>query len=110
MPAASSVPDPFDADLRVALAQWQADHTAATLAEIEQAVDQCLSASRAALIARTAMAGEPGERPACPDCGQRMHRSATRSIQLTTAHEGHVEVQGQVCVCPAWGAELFPPR
>lgn len=109
MPASSSSPDPLDADLRGALAQWQAAHPTATLAEIEQAVDRQLSASRAALIASTAMAGEPGERPAYPDCGQRMHRSATRSIQLTTAHEGHVELQGQVSVCPACGAGLFPP-
>lgn len=78
MPASSSSPGPLDADLWVALAQWQADHPAATLAEIEQAVDRHLSVSRAALIASTAMAGEPGDPPAYPDCGQRMHRS-TRS-------------------------------
>lgn len=110
MSAASSSSDPFDRDLQRSLAQWQADHPTATLAEIEDAVDQQLSARRAALIASTAMAGEVDARPTCPECGQRMHRSATRSIQLTTAHAGQVALRGHAYVCPACGAGLFPPR
>lgn len=110
MPASWPFPDPLAVDLRGALAQWQADHPTATLAEIEQAVDQHLSATRAALITRTAMAGESGERPACPECGQRMHRSAMRSVQVTTAHAGQLAIQGQAYVCPACGAGLSPPR
>lgn len=102
--------DPVDRDLQQSLAQWQRDHPTATLAEIEDAVDQHLSARRAALIAHTAMVGEIDERPTCPECGQRMHRSATRSIQLTTAHAGQVALQGPAYVCPACGAGLFPPR
>jgi len=110
MPASLTAPDPLEADLRGALAQWQADHPTATLAEIEQAVDQHLSATRAALITHTALAGESGERPTCPACGARMHRSALRTIQVTTAHEGQLAIQGQAYVCPACGAGLPPPR
>ena len=104
-----SAPDPLSADLRAALAQWRVAHPQATLAEIERAVDQQLSASRAGLIAATAMASAD-ERPSCPACGEPMHRASQRSLTLTTAHEGEVTLTGQTYQCPACGAGLFPPR
>jgi len=95
--------------LHDALAAWRATHPAPTLAEIEQAVDQHLSAQRAALIAALATDQET-VCPACPQCGTAMHRNGTRTVTVTTAHEGRVPLTGPQGVCPACGAGLFPPR
>jgi YgiT-type zinc finger domain-containing protein len=91
------------------LAAWRAAHPAATLAEIEQTVDQHLSAQRAALIADLATA-PAAARPACAQCGTPMHQNGTRTVTVTTAHEGRVPLTGPQYVCPACGAGLFPPR
>jgi YgiT-type zinc finger domain-containing protein len=95
--------------LRDALATWRAAHPTATLAEIEQAVDAHLSAPRAALIADLASDHE-ARRPACPECGRPMAQNGTRTVTVTTAHEGRVPLTGPQYVCPACGAGLFPPR
>lgn len=92
-----------------ALAAWRHAHPSATLAEIEQAVDQYLSAQRAALIGDLA-AGQDAGRPACPTCGTPMTQNGTRTVTVTTAHEGRIPLTGPQYVCPACGAGLFPPR
>ena len=101
------MPEPVDP--RAALAAWRAAHPAATLAEIEQAVDRHLSAHRAALIADLATDRGP-HRPVCPQCATPMVRNGVRTVTLTTAHEGRVPLTGAQYVCPACGAGLFPPR
>lgn len=110
MPASFLFPDALPTDLQTAMAQWRVAHPTATLAEIEQAVDQHLSASRAALIAATATGGPGDDRPPCPACGQAMHRAGERTMQVTTAHEGEVALTGQTYRCPACGTGLSPPR
>lgn len=101
------MPEPTDP--RAALAAWRAAHPTATLAEIEQAVDRHLSAHRAALITDLATDRDTC-RPACPQCGTPMVQNGTRTVTVTTAHEGRVPLTGAQSVCPACGAGLFPPR
>lgn len=100
---------PEPADPRDTLAAWRAAHPTATLAEIEQAVDAHLSAQRAALITDLATAQE-APRPTCPQCGTPMRQNGSRTVTVTTAHEGRVPLTGPQHVCPACGAGLFPPR
>ncbi len=100
------MPEPTDP--RDALAAWRAAHPAATLAEIEGAVDHHLSAQRAVLITELATA-PTADRPACPQCGTRMVQNGSRTVTVTTAHEGRVPLTGAQYVCPACGAGLFPP-
>lgn len=101
------MPDP--ASVADALAAWRAAHPTATLADIEQAVDQHLSAHRAALITDLATDHDPS-RPACPRCGTPMVQNGSRTVTVTTAHEGRVPLTGTQFVCPACGAGLSPPR
>ena len=96
------------ADGEAALAAWRVAHPAATLAEIEQAVDQHLSAYRATLITTTA-AAPPGPRPACPTCGTPLHRVGPRTRRLRTAHGGELTFTEPAYRCPACGAGVFPP-
>lgn len=96
-------------DPRAPLAAWRAAHPTATLAEIEQAVDEHLSAPRAALSTDLATAHDPS-RPACPRCATPMVGNGTRTVTVTTAHEGRVPLTGAQSVCPACGAGLSPPR
>lgn len=100
---------PESADPRDTLAAWRAAHPTATLADIEQAVDQHLSAQRAALIA-TLATDHDTSRPVCPQCATPMVQNGTRTVTVTTAHEGRVPLTGPQYVCPACGAGLFPPR
>lgn len=101
------MPEPTDP--RIALAAWRAAHPTATLADIELAVDAHLSAHRAALITDLAT-DHRADRPACPPCGRSMVGNGSRTVTVTTAHEGQVPLTGPQYVCPACGAGLFPPR
>lgn len=96
-------------DVHAAVAQWRAAHPAATLAEIEHAVDTHLSAERAALITATAQAEPTGERPVCAECGTPLQRVGTRARHLRTAHGGELVFTEPAWRCPACGAGLFPP-
>lgn len=99
------------ADVAAAMTQWRAVHPEATLAEIEHAVDEQLSAYRAALI--TAAAPPPAAaavRPTCPACGGPLQRVGERRRQVTTAHDGTVVLHEPGYRCPACGAGVFPPQ
>lgn len=100
---------PESTDSRDVLAAWRAAHPTATLAEIEAVVDRELSAQRAALIGDLAITLH-ADRPVCPQCGTPMTCNGTRTVTVTTAHEGRVPLTGPQYVCPACGAGLSPPR
>ena len=102
------VPDPEH--IAAGLAAWKAAHPEATLREIEHEVDRQLSGVRAALIGEVAHEEESTAVPACPTCGEAMHRDGRRTLRKTTAQAGHLDLTGQGWRCPACGAGLFPPR
>jgi len=99
----SSPPDPTSA-----LASWRTAHPHATLAEIEHAVDQQLSAYRATLITDLATATVP-DRPPCPSCGAVLHQVGRRSRTVRTAQEGTLTFTEATYRCPACGAGFSPP-
>jgi hypothetical protein len=102
-----SVP-PVPTEVETALAAWRTAHPTATLAEIEHAVDQHLSAYRATLI-RTTAASSPGVRPHCPTCGRPLSRVGYRTRTLRTAHGGELAFTEPSYRCPVCGTGLFPP-
>lgn len=104
------MPHPLPDDPAAAIAQWRADHLRATLAEIEQAVDQRLSAYRAVLITAAASAADPDDRPVCGECDTPLQRVGMRSRHLTTAHAGDLSFTEPAWRCPVCGAGLFPPH
>lgn len=102
---------PFPDDALAALAAWRAAHPAATLAEIEHEVDHQLSAARATLISKLAVAGREvaADRPTCPACGAALARQGTRQRTVRTAQNGEVRLAGPSYRCPGCGTGVFPP-
>ena len=98
------------ADPAVQLAHWRAAHPAATLAEIEQAVDAHLSAYRAGLIEQTAQPVGPIPRPVCPECGGALQQVGQRARTLRTAHDGRLTLSEAGWRCPVCGTGVFPPE
>lgn len=92
------------------LAAWRAEHPLATLADIEQAVDEHLRAYRTELIEQTAQSEGPLERPNCPECGVGLQQVGQRSRTLRTAHEGRLTLTETAWRCPVCGTGLFPPE
>src|SRR6266852_1666219 len=86
------------------VARWRAAHPQATLAEIEQAVDEQMNRLRARMIEQAAQASAAAESQAsqglvCEQCGQALQ-----------AHGGQeVEVERIYSSCPQCGGGFFPP-
>ena len=100
------------------LACWRAEHPRATLAEIEQVVQEALSrlqdrylsdlshASDAADLTRTAA----GERPRCPGCGGRLEPSGRAEREVLTPRQARpLRLRRSYGVCSTCGSGFFPP-
>ncbi len=79
-------------DIFAAVAQWRAAHAKATLAEIEQAVDEQMNRLRARMIEQAAQASAAAESEAnqglvCEQCGQSLQArgKARRKWQTRSA-------------------------
>lgn len=102
--------------VRERLAQWHAEHPAATLEEIEAAVETQLGALRVHLlqerVASTAAtltaATEP--RPACPHCTAPMQARGKRPRTLTVRGDQVLQFTRPYYVCPTCQVGLSPPR
>jgi YgiT-type zinc finger domain-containing protein len=98
------------------LAEWRQQQPKATLAEIEQAVDERLADLRARLVQDAALASastDPtagGDRPHCPECGAPMHLEGVRTRHLRTTHERDIALTRPYARCPVCGTGVFPPR
>jgi ribosomal protein S27AE len=97
------------------LAEWRRQHPAATLAEIEEAVDERLTDLRTRLVRDAALASaraDPmasGERPSCPECGTPMRLEGVRTRRLRTRHDRDRDLPRTYARCPACGTGVFPP-
>jgi predicted RNA-binding Zn-ribbon protein involved in translation (DUF1610 family) len=99
------------------LAAWRKEHPRATLAEIEQALDEQVSKVRADLLAELAMSSEAAvvaakpesERPQCPECQHALISRGQAERTLTTTHNRAVRLKRAYAYCPACGLTLFPP-
>ena len=116
-PAASTRPwDQLTAEVLSGFAEWRRQHPAATLAEIERALDERLDGLRARMLEDAALASAAADlratpaRPACPDCGTPMHADGRAVRHLTTRGDRRLTLSRSRARCPACGAGLFPPR
>jgi rubrerythrin len=97
------------------IAAWGREHRRATLAEIEDAVDERLGRLRQQLveeqIAAHGLAEEvPSSEPwVCPDCGEVMRSHGTKPRTLRTKQGGALELERTYWWCPRCRAGLFPP-
>jgi hypothetical protein len=95
---------------------WRAAHPTATLAEIETALDERLSALRRHLLSDTVTKSPqadwsnrpPDQRPTCPTCGVPLQPRGKRKRQLRTSG-GEIAFNRTYGVCPVCGAGVFPP-
>jgi DNA-directed RNA polymerase subunit RPC12/RpoP len=99
------------------VAQWRVDHPTATLAEIEQAVDEQMTSLRAQMIQEAAQASSasegrtPAEEPrTCPECGGRMQARGRHQRHLQTQGGREVILNRRYLNCPQCGYSFFPPR
>jgi ribosomal protein S27AE len=104
-----------DAAERVAaLDAWRQVHPRATWAEIEAAIDAQLGPLRAQLLGDTAMASDAtdlrGERPVCPQCGERLAAAGPRRRTLRGEQDVALALERTYARCPRCGSGLFPPR
>ena len=100
-------------DVFASVAQWRAAHPKATLAEIEQAVDEQMNRLRARMIEQAAQASaaesEVNQGFVCEQCGKPLQARgrAKRKWQTQGGHE--VEVERSYVTCPQCGGGFFPP-
>jgi YgiT-type zinc finger domain-containing protein len=99
------------------LADWRAAHPKATFREIEAALDERLTRMKARLLEEAALASEAadlgsqavGERPRCPECGEKLQPRGQRTRRITIRGDQTVELRRSYAVCPACGTGHFPP-
>ena len=89
---------------------WRRAHPAATLTEIEVALDARLREARAGLLADLAGDAVADAEERCPDCGDRLARRGSRTRTLRTQGEASLPLTRSYLTCSACGAGLFPPR
>lgn len=96
-----------------AVAQWRATHPKATLAEIEQAVDEQLNRLRARMIEQAAQASavesEASQGWVCEQCGQPLQARGRAKRRWHTHGGQEVEVERTYVTCPQCGGGFFPP-
>jgi NMD protein affecting ribosome stability and mRNA decay len=98
--------------------QWRTDHPAATMREIELAIDELLAKLRAQMVEDVALSSPltalhtipDDQRPLCLPCQQPLTAQGRAKRILTTKHEQSVTLQRSYATCPACGRGFFPPR
>lgn len=97
-----------------AVAHWREAHPQATLAEIEQAVDEQMNRLRAQLIGQAAQASraagsEASQGLVCEQCGLRLQARGRARRRWQTHGGQQVEVERTYVSCPQCGSGFFPP-
>jgi len=91
------------------VAQWREAHPKATLAQIEQVIDEQLNALRAQMIEEVAQASAPEQSRRCPQCGASVQARGQHE-RVLQAHGGHdVRLSRQYLSCLHCGYSFFPP-
>ena len=96
------------------VAQWRGAHPKATLAEIEQAVDEQIHRLRAQMIEQAAQASAAAESEVsqglvCEQCGQPLQARGRARRRWQTQGGQQVEVERTYVTCPQCGGGFFPP-
>jgi len=95
--------------------EWRKQHPKATFAEIESETMKRTAELHARLIEELVQMSEAaewgnGEAPNCPECGMRMQKRGQQERRLQSQGGAEVVLRRVYALCPACGAELFPPR
>ena len=109
--------DALSDEILTGMHEWRLQHPAATLTEIEHALDQRWYRLRARMLEDLALEREAAnwqskaaDRPTCPDCGRTLIRRGRQPRQLKT-HGGHeLALTRSYGYCPSCKKGHFPPR
>ncbi len=91
------------------VARWREAHPKATLAQIEQMIDDRLSGLRAQMIEDVAQASSPEQSRRCPQCGASLQGRGHHQRVLQTQGGQEVNLSRQYLSCPHCGYSFFPP-
>ena len=96
------------------LAEWRQQHPKATFGEIEQETMKRMGQLQARMMQEMAMASQATDwetetAPTCPECGEKMRKRSEQERHLQAQGGGEVKLKRAYAVCPACGAEIFPP-
>ena len=98
--------------------EWRDQHPRATLREIEEAIDERLNKLRARMLQDAALESaqadwseaEPGQRPACTQCGKPLVARGKKARTLQTQAGQEITLKRSYGVCPTCEVGFFPPR
>ncbi len=97
------------------IARWRQEHPHATMAEIEDAVDEQMNSLRAQVLQEAAQPRptqeqplSATERPHCPDCGVPLQARGQRKRRLQTQGGKQVTLSRTYLSCPRCRYGLFP--
>ena len=98
------------------MTQWRKEHSHATWAQIEAAVDECMNQVRAQLLQDLVQMGESEdwkqkpqeERPTCATCVQPLVARGEQTRYLHTTGGEAVKLTRTYGACPACGVGFFP--
>ena len=101
-------------DILSGVAEWRQQHPKATFGEIERETMRRMAEMQARIMEELAQASQAADweesaAPTCPECGAKMGRRGEHERHLQVAGGGEVKLKRAYAVCPACGAELFPP-
>lgn len=104
-------------DILAEMDAWRTAHPTATLAQIEAALDERLSALRRQMLTDTVAkspladwsARASDQRPLCPTCSVALQPRGKRRRKLRSAG-GDITLERTYGVCPKCGEGVFPPR
>lgn len=97
-----------------AVAHWRQAHPQATLAQIEQTVDEQINGLRAQMIQEAAQVSaaagnEVVKGRVCEQCGQALQARGRGRRSWQTQGGKQVEVERTYVTCPQCGGGFFPP-
>lgn len=94
--------------------EWAAQHSRATLAEIERETMKRMAQLQARIMEDVARAlgteVEEGEAMTCPECGAKAHSRGEEEKRLQAQGGQEVVLRRGYAVCPKCGSGFFPPR
>ncbi len=98
------------------LADWRVQHPKATLAQIEQEVDERLAGWRAQMIEDLAMSSQAAQSESsevqervCPHCSGRMQARGEHERSLSTVGGKKIRFHRSYLTCVDCGSRVFPP-
>jgi hypothetical protein len=99
------------------LRDWRAQHPRATVAEMEQVVDERFNAARARVLEEMALASRAADlsgeavvdRVRCPGCGAALRPRGKKGRTLVVQGGNQVRLERDYALCPSCGTGLSPP-